>query len=198
MIPIKIQCGCGQRYSFDVEPVNGFMPSAVACPICGVDGTSAANELIDRTLVAEPEAPPIPISIPKARPSKASVGIVAPARIPPPTVSAAAPKAASEFNMGLGVLGAFLGACIGVGLMYFFYELAGVRFPLLGIGIGVLTGYGAKILFKGNDIALGVISGVIALLAIVGTLYLMYGAFPLMSIISVIVGTSVAYNRASG
>ncbi len=195
MIPIKIECGCGQRYAFDVEPVNGFMPSAVACPTCGVDGTSAANELIARTVVAEPEAPPIPI--PKARPAR----IPAPAQPAPPAVSAAAAtttgNATSEFNMGLGVLGAFLGACIGVGLMYFFYELAGVRFPLLGIGIGFLTGYGAKILFKGNDITLGVISGVIALLAIVGTLYLMYGSFPMMSIISVIVGTSVAYNRAS-
>jgi hypothetical protein len=195
MIPIKIQCGCGQRYAFDVEPVNGFMPTAVACPTCGVDGTAAANELIAQTLVAPTEVAPIPI--PKARPSKASARIAAPARIPPPTVSAAAPKAASEFNMGLGVLGAFLGACIGVGLMYFFYELAGVRFPLLGIGIGVLTGYGAKILFKGTDNTLGFISGTIALLAIVGTLYLMYGTFPMMSIISVIVGTSVAYNRAS-
>jgi hypothetical protein len=192
MIPIKIQCECGQRYAFDVEPVNGFMPTAVACPTCGVDGTAAANELIAQTLVA----PPVPVA--KARPAMAPVRAGAPAQSAPRSVPVAASKAASEFNMGLGVLGAFLGACIGVGLMYFFYELAGVRFPLLGIGIGVLTGYGAKILFKGTDNTLGFISGAIALLAIVGTLYLMYGTFPMMSIISVIVGTSVAYNRASG
>src|SRR5437867_758502 len=43
---IKVQCGCGQRYAFDVEPVEGRMPSPVACPVCGADGTSAANELI--------------------------------------------------------------------------------------------------------------------------------------------------------
>jgi len=24
-LPIKIQCGCGQKYAFDVEPVNGRM-----------------------------------------------------------------------------------------------------------------------------------------------------------------------------
>jgi hypothetical protein len=46
MIPIKIQCECGQRYAFEVEPVNGRMASLVACPICGVDGTVAANAII--------------------------------------------------------------------------------------------------------------------------------------------------------
>jgi hypothetical protein len=46
MVPIKIQCGCGQRYSFDVEPVCGRMPTHVNCPICGEDGTLTANEVI--------------------------------------------------------------------------------------------------------------------------------------------------------
>jgi len=46
MIPIKIQCGCGQRYSFEAEPVCGRMPSHVSCPVCGDDGTATANEVI--------------------------------------------------------------------------------------------------------------------------------------------------------
>ncbi|HTV61306.1 MAG TPA: hypothetical protein VMH30_01920 [Verrucomicrobiae bacterium] len=46
MMPIKIECGCGQHYAFDVEPANGRMPSPVACPACGADGTSIANEII--------------------------------------------------------------------------------------------------------------------------------------------------------
>jgi len=50
MTSIKIECGCGQRYAFDVEPVNGQMPYTVACPICGVDGTGAANEVIAYSL----------------------------------------------------------------------------------------------------------------------------------------------------
>ncbi len=57
MIPVKIQCGCGQRYVFDIEPVRGRMPGAVACPVCGSDGTSAANEAIAFTLAAEVKAP---------------------------------------------------------------------------------------------------------------------------------------------
>jgi hypothetical protein len=50
MTSIKIECGCGQRYAFDVEPVNGQMPYTVACPTCGVDGTGAANEVIAQSL----------------------------------------------------------------------------------------------------------------------------------------------------
>jgi hypothetical protein len=59
MIPIKIQCGCGQKYAFDAEPVNGRMAAAVACPVCGADGTAAADAVIAQTLAAQPEAVPI-------------------------------------------------------------------------------------------------------------------------------------------
>jgi hypothetical protein len=96
-----------------------------------------------------------------------------------------------------GIMGALLGAGLGVGAMFAFYAFAGFRFPLLGVGIGVLTGYCAKLLFKGGDSLLGWISGAIALVAVVGTLFLMYGAFPMVSIISVIVSASVAYRIAS-
>lgn len=54
MISIKIQCGCGQPYAFDVEPVEGQMPSAIACPTCGADGTAAANEAIAQSAPAAP------------------------------------------------------------------------------------------------------------------------------------------------
>jgi hypothetical protein len=82
--------------------------------------------------------------------------------------------------------------------MYGFYALAGFRFPLLGVGIGALTGYGAKYLYKGTGNELGMISGGVALAAVVGTLYMMYGSFPIINIISVAVSVSVAYRIASG
>jgi hypothetical protein len=75
--------------------------------------------------------------------------------------------------------------------------LAGFRFPLLGVGIGMLTGYGAKLLYKGTANMLGIISAVVAMVAVVGTLYLMYGEFPIVSIISVLVSVSLAYRIAS-
>jgi hypothetical protein len=102
-----------------------------------------------------------------------------------------------RFNMTKGVLGALLGAALGVGAMFAFYAFAGFRFPLLGVGIGVLTGFFAKTLFKGTDTTLGYISGGIALTAVVASLFLMYGAFPLMSIISVVISASVAYRIAA-
>jgi hypothetical protein len=46
MIPIKIQCECGQRYAFETEPLGGKLASPVNCPACGADGTAAANEII--------------------------------------------------------------------------------------------------------------------------------------------------------
>ena len=58
MIPIKVQCACGQRYAFDVEPVNGRMPAPVACPVCGADGTADANEIIAQTLGGQPAVKP--------------------------------------------------------------------------------------------------------------------------------------------
>jgi hypothetical protein len=102
-----------------------------------------------------------------------------------------------RFNMTKGVLGALLGAALGVGAMFAFYTFAGFRFPLLGVGIGVLTGFFAKTLFKGTDTTLGFISGGVALVAVVATLFLMYGEFPLMSIISVVISASVAYRIAA-
>ena len=60
MIPIKIQCECGQRYAFDVEPVNGRMTSPVACPACGADGTIAANAIIAQSAQPQPAVVPEP------------------------------------------------------------------------------------------------------------------------------------------
>src|ERR1044071_8207891 len=54
MVPIKIQCGCGQRYAFEVEPVAGQMPAAVSCPKCGTDGTTAANAVLSQQFQAQP------------------------------------------------------------------------------------------------------------------------------------------------
>jgi hypothetical protein len=59
-IPIKIECGCGQRYAFDVEPVNGRMASVVACPVCGADGTVAANAII-AGILQRPAVPSEPV-----------------------------------------------------------------------------------------------------------------------------------------
>src|SRR5208337_3165760 len=63
MVNIKIICGCGQKYAFDVYPLNGRMPAPVQCPVCGMDGTAAANEIMARTLDVQP-VPPAPQPVP--------------------------------------------------------------------------------------------------------------------------------------
>jgi hypothetical protein len=50
MIPVKIICRCGQKYAFDVYPVNGRMSAPVFCPACGCEGTVEANQFIARIL----------------------------------------------------------------------------------------------------------------------------------------------------
>jgi hypothetical protein len=50
MIATKVQCGCGQKYAFDTEPIDGRLGAAVSCPACGADGTAAANSAITQTL----------------------------------------------------------------------------------------------------------------------------------------------------
>ena len=67
---LKLVCGCGQKYVFDVEPVNGRMPMNIACPNCGADGTAAANEVLARSFPVPP--PPIPATTAVAAPPAAT------------------------------------------------------------------------------------------------------------------------------
>ena len=49
-IPVKIYCACGQKYAFEVYPLNGGMPGRVECPACRRDGTEDANRFIAKVL----------------------------------------------------------------------------------------------------------------------------------------------------
>jgi len=88
MIPIKIQCGCGQRYAFEVEPVGDRLPSPVACPVCGADGTAAANEAIAQSVAARPITIPaanMPLPVAPASSPESQASPATPARpfVPP-------------------------------------------------------------------------------------------------------------------
>lgn len=80
LIPIKIQCGCGQRYAFDAEADADLGLHSVVCPVCGADGTKAANEIIARNRVvvmesaaaavaAEVEAPRVRLAVSHSTPT---------------------------------------------------------------------------------------------------------------------------------
>jgi hypothetical protein len=78
MVNVKIECGCGQHYAFEVQPVNGLMSSTVACPICGADGTAAANAVIASQIPPAVKRPQVRVTVPPARSSAARVAQVGP------------------------------------------------------------------------------------------------------------------------
>jgi hypothetical protein len=92
MLAVKVNCGCGQHYSFDVEPVEGRMPVAVTCPRCGVDGTAAANSVIAQYTPAAAPAPTVP-----ATPAFKLRAVVPTSPSPAASASALATPAASPF-----------------------------------------------------------------------------------------------------
>ena len=59
-IPIKIFCGCGQKYAFEVWPRDGRMPASIACPVCRRDGTDEANRIIFKVLNGKTQPLPPP------------------------------------------------------------------------------------------------------------------------------------------
>lgn len=101
---IKVQCDCGQKFKFDVEPVNGQVPFAVKCPVCGFDGTARANVILQQLLVSAPApfaSAPARISIAASAPAPAYTAPPAPAPMrpaglsinrPPPPQAAPAPE----------------------------------------------------------------------------------------------------------
>jgi hypothetical protein len=96
MIPIKVQCDCGQKYAFDVEPIHGRMPAPVACPVCGADGTAKANAMLGQALAtAQPAMAPSPAIRLAAAPVAIAVS-AAPPPIPsiPPPIPAGPSRAA--------------------------------------------------------------------------------------------------------
>jgi hypothetical protein len=68
-VPVKIVCSCGQKYAFEVYPLNGRMPSPIQCPVCGLDSTAVADEIIALALkVTSPAALPPPPAAPAPSP----------------------------------------------------------------------------------------------------------------------------------
>ncbi len=213
---LKVLCDCGQKFKFDVEPVNGRMPFTVNCPACNEDATAKANSSLSENLLAAPVAiemvpslAPPPLAPPSsglrihrteapapAMPPPLPAGALPTAPLLPVSAKAGKPKVVKEFNLGLGILGAILGAGLGAGLMYGFFLMSSFRFPLMGTCVGALTGLGARMLYKGTDSTLGGISAAIAVLATCGTLYCMYGELGGMFVISIGVSGYFAYRVA--
>lgn len=85
---LKVVCQCGQKFKFDVEPVNGRMPFTVNCPLCNADGTATANAMLAEFLASQP--PPLAMP-PPAPPASGGLRINRPVNPEPAPVTTSAP-----------------------------------------------------------------------------------------------------------
>ncbi len=170
-------------FESDATNPTAAAPSAPAA----ANGSRYSVAGINRAAAAPVASPPRPPPVPAARTASSR-----PAAISRPSKSAEVSN-----NMILGIVGALLGAGMGAGLMYGFFLMTGFKFPLLGTGIGLLTGLGARLLYRGTDTSLGVLAAGISLITSAGALYLMFGDAAILGFVSVIVSGFVAYRIAS-
>jgi|SRR5579859_3324900 len=91
---VKIQCACGTKFAFEVEPVNGRMPMNVNCPGCNASALDLANAEIARQLAAASAPPAARITVPpatiRAAAPAAPPGAAAPSPIGVPRASGGA------------------------------------------------------------------------------------------------------------
>ena len=147
MITIKIQCVCGQRYAFDVDPGCTWMAWPISCPVCGADGTNSANAILASNNMAVPPAPPSeplpastagpPVTQDKKRP-------LLPTR-PPLNDNAARDLIEAKLHIKRAVSVALIMATVSfvLGLLSLFgYKILGASpFTLLHAGIVIGLGY---------------------------------------------------------
>lgn len=184
---LKIECPCGQKIAFDVEPENGAMPCELPCPSCQADITGLANTEIQRqsAVVATslPPPPPAParlrVNVGAAH-APAPVTEAAPAVPEPPASSkpvatalaaaaASAPLTGGDEEAGvgsflLGVVGVFAGTLAGL-LVWYLLAKAGLTMRLLAVLVGAGAGLGGRFFCRGGDKGLGGVAAVIAVLA---------------------------------
>jgi hypothetical protein len=98
---IKVLCPCGAKYRFPVEPVNGMLPQAITCPVCGADNTDLGNEVIRQQLApaanagAQAAAAPGGLRLQTAAahpPAVPAAPPIAPVSAAPPAPRASAPR----------------------------------------------------------------------------------------------------------
>jgi hypothetical protein len=188
---VKVQCSCGTRYKFDVEPINDHMPGPVSCPTCGEDGTAASDAIIQQSVNAQvatsgavdvqlppAQKPRVRLSLPAPSEAAPAVTMPQPQAAPPPSrtpIMSAVParaSAAKEPSMMLGVAGAIVGGLVGMLGWYFLIKATGFEIGYAAWGVGVLAGIGARILGHSGSNVLGVSAGACALVAIVGGQFL--------------------------
>lgn len=157
-------------------------PAPISAPLAPIGSVGSAPP------TAVPVAAPIPsgeapkprlsISRPHAVPASSAPPVAAQSAVPRPVprhVAAPVEKEPPSSNALFfrGVLGAFAGALLGMGIWYgLIVVTGGYRVGFVAWGIGALTGFGARLLAREGNTALGIVSALFAAVAILlgGTL----------------------------
>jgi hypothetical protein len=157
------------------------MPFVVNCPVCGADGTAKANEILVSSAAAIPiAASPKPIGLrvravhpPAAAPVVAEEsGSFQSGTLVQPMI-APFQKPEREPNFALGILGAALGGLIGMLVWYFAYKTTGNSLGFLAIVVGLLSGFGARLLGRHSGVSMGLLTALCAFICILGTQYVL-------------------------
>jgi len=187
---IRVECTCGQAYSFAVEPVNNLMPCPVICPACGADGTQLANQFIASATGPAPIPVPPPAPAPSGlrinRPPPAAAPLPAAGASPAPPVPPAPgftrtyqppkPLPDGKSTIPRGILGGVIGGGLAMAGWYFLTMATDHEFGIAAWLVGVITGLSVKICARDGSPALAYIAAVCAALAILGGEFLVVNA----------------------
>jgi hypothetical protein len=189
MSEIKVQCDCGQKIKFDVDPSYTRIPFPVNCPVCGADCLDKANQALG-AIIPSTTAAPVAVAAPRLRIGASAHAPTATAEAPPavapmparpgafPGRPGTAPAAGDgkqkrKPNFALGFVGAIVGTLVGAALYYFVYKVTGFRLGLMALAVGFLAGLGARLLGgeqEGNE--LGYIAGALVVAGVLGAQYM--------------------------
>ncbi|MBI3882193.1 MAG: hypothetical protein HY301_19295 [Verrucomicrobia bacterium] len=180
---IKIECQCGQRIAFEVEPMaDGRMPVEIECPSCGKDVTAEGDAVLAAKISAA--APPAPVPAEPARPALRLSRPAAPdpapipaaAPIPPlapePAASASPPRKITKLvgdpHFGRSVLGALIGAALTTAVWFGLWKATGSTWGILALGVGWMTGFFARFIGRSEGPQMALAVAGVALLFIFG------------------------------
>jgi hypothetical protein len=185
MLELKIQCDCGQKYKFDVEPVDGRMPWEVNCPICGASGTASCNELLRQmspvaapSMVAAASEPPQPRLVVNRThaPSAPAATLEAPPaeqyQMADAQLAADVDEHGRPRNFTLSLTGVVLGAVLGMLIWHLICRTTGIRLGIMALVTGVMAGVAPQLIGYYRSKLMGLLAAVCALTAILGAQFM--------------------------
>jgi hypothetical protein len=169
---ISVKCGCGSHYSFEDEPVNDQLRFPIACPHCGTDGTSLANEYIRKFISGDLERERQQASVWWRRLFK-----LGREQVDHQEHEHSGP---TKIRFGLGAITACAGAFAGILIWYSIINWMGFGFMFVGkivgsvmaLAVGWMIGFGAKRAAGSGSFGLAGVTGLCAFITILGGQFL--------------------------